>query len=175
MKASYSTSPKMMINRGSSGGSTVTSSVAFNVTKANHGYVVSDLPVAMFNTSTGWQKALANADNTLGTHVIVEIVDTNNYILAQAGRYLISNHGLLLDNYYYVSSTHAGHLTDIEPAYYSNILLFVEDENYIHILPFRPSLSGQDDSVTYGHQVLLDGGSFTDPNEVTLVIDGGSF
>ena len=166
----------MMISRGSSGGGgTVTSSVSFNVTKANHGYVVSDLPVAMFNTSTGWIEARSDIDITLGTHVMVAIVSANVFTLAQAGRYLISGHGLEIDSYYFVSDSSTGQFVLNEPTTYSNPLLYVEDSNYIHVLPFRPSLSGQDDSVTYGHQVLLDGGSFTDPNEVTLVIDGGSF
>ena len=141
----YKHGPRLALTRGSSGGSISTSSgnVAFIVEKTAHGYVSTDLPLAMFHTSTGWQKAEANESNTLATHVMVAISDVNHFTLAQAGRFKISGHGLTVNSYYFVSSTTSGKFVDIEPDEYSNPLLFIESINYIHILPFRPSISNQ--------------------------------
>ena len=142
----YST--KIALTRNSGGGSTPTENNSFIVTETNHGYVTTDLPLAMFHTVTGWELARADNSSTLATHIMVAITDVNHYTLAQVGRFQIANHGLILNNYYFLSSTVSGKFTDIEPDVYSNPLLFIESVNYIHVLPFRPSVTNDDTIIT---------------------------
>lgn len=115
--------------------------MSFSVTSTGHGYITADLPLAMFHTSTGWEKAKADSEYTLATHVMISITDINTYVLSPSGRYLFPSHGFVINNYYFVSATTAGEFTSTEPAIYSNPLLFIEDENYFHVLQFRPGLN----------------------------------
>ena len=142
----YST--KIALTRSSGGGSTPAENNSFIVTETAHGYVTLDLPLAMFHTSTGWELARADLSNTLATHIMVAITDANHYTLAQVGRFQIANHGLTINNYYFLSSTVAGKFIDVEPDEYSNPLLFIESVNYIHVLPFRPSVTNDDTIIT---------------------------
>lgn len=176
MKDVHKQGTKIVLGRGLSGGGGGSSeSVSFTVTDPGHGYVQGDLPLAMFHTSTGWEEAIADAEYTLATHVMVGITDVDHYTLAQTGRFSIPGHGLLSNNYYFVSDTTAGKFTDTEPNIYSNPLLFIEDTDYIHVLQFRPSISGEGliDNIS-STDAEIDGGSFSDTGTYVL-IDGGSF
>jgi hypothetical protein len=145
MSSLYNSGPRIALNRNTgSGGPGTPGNVSFVVEEINHGYTTADLPLAMYHTSTGWQEAQSNLESTLATHVMVEIVNANRYILAQAGRYEIVGHGLTVDNYYFVSDVTAGHFIPGEPTEFSNPLLFIESVDYIHVLPFRPSLMNED-------------------------------
>jgi len=99
-----------------------------------------DLLDAVYYDGSDWQKAQADAASTLGTHIVTE-VNGDYYTLTQAGRIFSTGHGLTPGEYYFVSDSVAGGLTSTEPSTYSNPLVFVEDENIIHVLPFRPSIN----------------------------------
>jgi len=93
----------------------------------------------IFHDGIQWRKARANKSDTLATHVVIEVVDINNFKIAMIGRYYMPNHGLLVGEYYFTSDVVAGGLTQDEPPRYSNPMVFTESIDYIHILPFRPS------------------------------------
>ena len=158
MSSLYNSGPRIALNRNTgSGGSTTSGNVFFVVEEMNHGYTTADLPLAMFHTSTGWEEARADLENTLATHVMVSIVNTNRYILAQAGRYEIVGHGLTVENYYFVSDVTSGKFIPGEPSEFSNPLLFIESVDYIHVLPYRPSLMNED--------IITNVSSFLDLND----------
>ena len=136
--------PKIALSRNTGGSSPVPSgNSAFIVEETGHGYITANLPLAMFHTSTGWEEARADSESTLATHVMVTIVDANHYTLAQSGRFEIVGHGLTVNNYYFVSDVTSGKFIPGEPTEFSNPLLFVESVDYIHVLPFRPSVIGE--------------------------------
>jgi hypothetical protein len=125
----------------SSNSSSQNSGTSFNLNQISHGFSVLD---AVYYNGTSWVKAKADNENTLGTHIVINIQDDDNCTIAQSGRFNIEGHGLVNGEYYFVSGATNGNLTLAEPNMYSNPLVFVEDDDYIHVLPFRPSLIGDD-------------------------------
>jgi hypothetical protein len=118
-----------------SGGGGSGEAVQFDLTQASPTLALLD---AVYHDGTNWQKAQADDPSTLGTHVIIS-KSGNDYEVCQAGRVTVSSHGLTVGEYYFTSSVTAGLLTATEPNQYSNPLVYVEDANTLHILPFRPS------------------------------------
>jgi len=108
--------------------------VQFEISQA----IVLDLLDSVYYDGNDWQPAQANSADTLGTHIVTS-ASHPFYTLTQAGRITIAGHGLTVGQYYFTDSKVAGTLTSTEPSTYSNPLVFVETENIIHILPFRPS------------------------------------
>ena len=120
------------------------------VTQENHGYTTEELPIPIYWTSTGWQKAIANAVETLGSAVIVEIVDVNTFRIAEVGKFTIPNHGLEVYCFQYVSTSTAGVFVSYESASgLSNPLLLVEDENTIILYPYRPEFITEESEETH--------------------------
>ena len=117
------------------GGSSSASGTSFVVTQTTHSLSV--LNAVYLNAGT-WTKARANSSATLATHVVTQVLDADNFMAAQSGRFLITSHGLTPYSYYYLSSSSAGELTTSEPTTFSNLLVFVESADYVHILPYRP-------------------------------------
>lgn len=109
---------------------------SFELTKVAHGFSLLD---SVYTLAGTYEKALADNAETLGTHVVVEVVDVDTVILAQVGRFEVPSHGLSLGDYYYTSDSTAGLLTATEPSIYSNPLLLADTSNTVVILPFRPS------------------------------------
>jgi len=108
--------------------------VQFEISQA----VTLDLLDGVYYDGNDWQPAQANAAETLGTHVVTS-ASHPFYTLTQAGRITVSGHGLNIGEYYFSDWKTAGTLTATEPPQFSNPLVFVETEDIIHILPFRPS------------------------------------
>lgn len=119
----------------------VAKAVEFPVNQSTHGFLVTNSIRYDFGT-TSWVKAIANSDSNLGTHIVTEVVDGNNFKCSAVGRYTITGHGLTPGQYYFTSSTTPGALTNTEPEL-SNPMIYVESANVVHILPFRPSYSGE--------------------------------
>jgi len=108
----------------------------FAVNQAAHGFTAA---TPIYWTGAAWAAAQSDDPDTVGTHVVVEVVDAANFRAANNGRHTITGHGLTVGEYYFVSDAVAGTLTDTEPTTYSNPLVFIEDANTAHILPFRAS------------------------------------
>ena len=113
----------------------------FQVTQAAHGRTIGSAFIPVFLISTIWTDAKADSNLTLGTHVIVQVIDANTFVVAQTGRYTITAHGLTIERFHFVSELTAGVFTLTEPPVFSNPLIFVEDANIIHVTPFRASSS----------------------------------
>lgn len=110
--------------------------VKSEITQNGHAFVTLD---SIYNDGVSWKKALANNSDTLGTHVVVEVIDGNNFVMSQVGRHVISGHGLILGEFYFVSDTVAGVLSTTEGVNFSNPLLFVDTANTVVCVPYRPS------------------------------------
>jgi len=109
----------------------------FSVTQASHGFSPT---TAIYFTGSEWAAAQADDSETLGTH-IVRSTSGDNFVAVQTGRTAIESHGLTAGEYYFVTATGTSGTLDVdEPASgFSNPLLFVENSDIVHILPFRPS------------------------------------
>jgi len=101
----------------------------------NIGFVVLE---AIRHDGFKWVAAIANNTDTCATHVVGNIIDNDNFIAVQSGRLEAPNHGLLVANYYFVSSSTPGNITSVEPSVISNPIIYVEDTNFVSVLPFRP-------------------------------------
>ncbi len=123
-----------MTGSGGSGGDSLT----IDVNQVSHGMSVL---TSVYHDGSLWIKAIANSEETLGTHVITSVIDANNFQISMMGRFEFGSHGLTPNEYYYTDYINPGVLTDIEPPVYSNPMVFVEDGTFIHILPYRPSIT----------------------------------
>lgn len=132
-----------LINNVGGGGGSLTETVE----QLNHGFISLN---AIYHDGTNWNKAKADNQATLGTHIVVSVVDTNKFVKAMIGSYVINNHGLTPGEYYFVSASVDGGLTEIEPPIFSNPILKVIDSNVIEVLPYRPSITNDvtDDDYT---------------------------
>jgi len=113
---------------------------SFEIDQPGHGFA--EL-TAIYNDGTGWKKATADAPCTLGTAIVLEVIDSNNFIAATLGRHELLNQTVTPGEYYYVSDSVAGLLTTTRPTSHSsfeNPLVFAETDVLIHVLPYRPSV-----------------------------------
>jgi len=119
------------------------SSGIVNVAQSSHGFSVLT-PVYYDATASEWKAAQANSGETLATHVIISVVDTDNFKLAQLGRFTVSSHGKTVDTTYFTSTTSSGSTVASEPSTgYSNPCFFVVDANTIDVyVGYRPNAIG---------------------------------
>lgn len=123
----------MSITKNSGGSSTKT--MSFRVIQNN---TFSNYQPVYFSGSI-WALARANALNTMGTHIIINVSSTG-FEVVQAGKITASSHGLgSAGDWLYVSEGSAGTLTATPPTIYSNPLLQVLDENTLEIHPYLAS------------------------------------
>ena len=130
---------------GGGGGSTS------DITQSSHGFAVKD---AIRHNGSSWVKAQANATTTLALGIVTAVADSNNFTIAQSGRFELSSHGLTVGQWYYLSSAAAGGLVTTEPAI-SQPIVYVESASFIYVYQYRPTnllVNGtdliQDNSVT---------------------------
>jgi hypothetical protein len=122
------------------------SATQFQVTQVGHGRPIgfSQIPV-YWNNGTGiWTDARADANATLATHIIVQVFDTDNFLVSKVGRYTDPlGHGLITGEYYFTSLTTPGALdnTLTTGQVYVNPMIFVEDANTYHVLGWRANES----------------------------------
>lgn len=89
------------------------------IQQANHGFT---FDVVYLDSLTGlWTKALADDEETCGTHIAVR-VDDNNFTIINNGEYTYSssildedNNTLIPGEYYFLSQTNPGKLTKVKP------------------------------------------------------------
>ena len=134
-----------------SGGGSSTGNTT-DVTQSSHGFAAKD---AIRHNGSSWVKAQADDNSTLALGIVTAVADSNNFTIAQAGRFTISSHGLTVGQWYYLSSSSAGGLTATEPAI-SQPIVYVESANVIFVYPYRPT------------NILLDGSSGVTPGDNTV-------
>ena len=114
---------------GGGGGSTS------DITQSSHGFAVKD---AIRHNGSSWVKAQANATTTLALGIVTAVADSNNFTIAQSGRFELSSHGLTVGQWYYLSSAAAGGLVTTEPAI-SQPIVYVESASFIYVYQYRPT------------------------------------
>ena len=114
---------------GGGGGSTS------DITQSSHGFAVKD---AIRHNGSSWVKAQANATTTLALGIVTAVADSNNFTIAQSGRFELSSHGLTVGQWYYLSSAAAGGLVTTEPAI-SQPIVYVESASFVYVYQYRPT------------------------------------
>ena len=117
------------IGGGGGGGSTS------DITQSSHGFAVKD---AIRHNGTSWVKAQANATTTLALGIVTAVADSNNFTIAQSGRFELSSHGLTVGQWYYLSAAAAGGLVTTEPDI-SQPIVYVESASFIYVYQYRPT------------------------------------
>jgi len=114
-----------------------------SISQSNHGF--SQLDAIYYNTTSSlWKPAIANDPTTLGIGIVSNVVDSGSFQAVFNGQVNVSSHGLNLGEYYYVSTTDTGSLTDVKPFaenLFENPIVYVIDADTILVLPWRPSVS----------------------------------
>ena len=107
------------------------------VTQTTHGFAAKD--VIYFN-GTVWAKARADALSTMGTHLVAEVFNANNFAAVSIGAATIATHGLTLGTVYYLSTSSAGTLTSTEPTSgYRQPILIPETSSIVNVIA-RPGI-----------------------------------
>ena len=114
---------------GGGGGSTS------DITQSSHGFAVKD---AIRHNGSSWVKAQANATTTLALGIVTAVADSNNFTIAQSGRFELSSHGLTVGQWYYLSSAAAGGLVTTEPVI-SQPIVYVESASFVYVYQYRPT------------------------------------
>ena len=83
-------------------------------------------------------KSPSNATTTLALGIVTEVADSNNFTVAQSGRFELSSHGLTVGQWYYLSADAAGGLVTTEPAI-SQPIVYVESASFIYVYQYRPT------------------------------------
>ena len=134
------------ISGGASSGNTT------SITQSSHGFAAKD---GIRHNGSSWVKAQADDNSTLALGIVTAVADSNNFTVAQAGRFTISSHGLTVGQWYYLSADTAGALTSTEPAI-SQPIVYVESASVIFVFPYRPT------------NILLDGSDSITPGDNTV-------
>ncbi len=123
------------------------------INEVGHGRPIGPAVIPVYDNGGIWTDAQADSDLTIATHVIVEVIDTDNFILAKVGKFPIPGHGLTVGSFYYTSESTSGTLTTTEPPVYSNPVVRIRDASTVEVLNYRaskkipPSAPGAVDSV----------------------------
>ena len=136
------------ISGGASSGNTT------SITQSSHGFAAKD---GIRHNGSSWVKAQADDNSTLALGIVTAGADSNNFTVAQAGRFTISSHGLTVGQWYYLSADTAGALTSTEPAI-SQPIVYVESASVIFVFPYRPT------------NILLDGSDSITPGDNTVTL-----
>ena len=136
------------ISGGASSGNTT------SITQSSHGFAAKD---GIRHNGSSWVKAQADDNSTLALGIVTAVADSNNFTVAQAGRFTISSHGLTVGQWYYLSADTAGALTSTEPAI-SQPIVYVESASVIFVFPYRPT------------NILLDGSDSITPGDNTVTL-----
>jgi hypothetical protein len=119
------------VGSGSGTGSAITTSIS----QVAHGFTA--LTPIFFNlTLNVWQKAQANNNDTLATHVVSSVEGLDSFTACQIGKITVTAHGKST-GYWFTSNLVAGETVSISPVL-SNPVFLVQDANTIHILDYRP-------------------------------------
>lgn len=114
----------------------IAQSVSIDANQVAHGYTLGQ-PV-YFNGAT-YELARANSEATLGTYIVSEVVDADNFVITNSG-VLEGLTALTAGQYYYVSDITAGGIVSVEPSAgsFSNPVLLALSATTAQILQVRP-------------------------------------
>jgi len=141
----------LYVYTGAYGAGSSTSPIRFDVPQVAHGF--SNLQV-VYNDGGTWQLAQADAEATLGTHMVVGVIDVDNFTVQQIGKAAIAAHGLTPGSIYYLSDTVAGALTATRPTAsgsYEEPILVVQDVDVVYLLDWRAVPAG---ALPYPYQAV---------------------
>ena len=136
----------------------------------------------VYHNGVSRELARADAEATLATHIITEVLSVDSFVIAQSGVYTITWHGLTVGAYQFTDVAVAWSLVDAEPTtWYSNPVAYVQDANTIRALNWRayvawalaPSINWADEGVTVNAwlvQIEIDNMTRTTANTVWNVI-----
>jgi len=106
----------------------------FVINQPSHGFTLPSigvLPVYYNNVASEYQLAISDSINTGADAMIVEIIDSNNFVIQEGGSIASPAHGLVVGNWYVLSSTVAGELVNYATLSGNNVnvqyLIFVSD------------------------------------------------
>lgn len=114
-------------------------STRITITQTSHGFTIPTAGVrpVVYNDGTGmWELAKADVETTAADEAIIEIVDTNNFRVANRGYHDVASHGLSVGFYYVLSDATAGALVreDLFVGTNKQRILFAVDANRIKVL-----------------------------------------
>lgn len=113
------------------------SGTASIINEVGHGRTIGPAFIPVYDSIGTWTDAKADSPITLATHIIIEVIDIDNFILAKVGLFPSPAHGLAVGDFYFTSSATAGDLTNLEPVVYSNPVIRVRDANTLEVLNYR--------------------------------------
>jgi hypothetical protein len=122
---------------GAYGGIPSTTPGTFTVNQPGHGFSALDV---IYWDGALWQLAQADDVATLGTHMVLQVVDVDNFIAGQVGRFTVAAHGLTPGAVYYLDDAVAGGLTTVEPTAsgsFSQPFLVGGDVDVLYLLDWR--------------------------------------
>lgn len=115
----------------------VATQIAITVDQAGHGFLIGN---TIYFNGTIYVKAKANVKASLGTF-IVELVDAQFFSAVQSGFATMVGQAFTAGNFYHVSQSTAGLLTDTEPkSGYVNTIFLATGAETGFVLPFRAKL-----------------------------------
>lgn len=131
------------------------------VSQNSHNFAVLD---ALRFNSPSWVKAQSNSDTTLADGVVVAVLNDNEFVIADSGFFNLTSHGLLENNWYFLSDTVPGQLVDTAPSEFVQPLVKAFDANTIRIYPSTGYLAANGG---------VGGGTSVGSDVVTATVDFG--
>lgn len=108
------------------------------INQVGHGYSVLD---PLYYDGNNWLPGDARDKEKLSTHIVVEVIDSDHFVIAQDGKYKFPSHQLIEGAYYIEDPRNPGQLTT-EPialdGEYWNPVLFIVDKDTVVKLSQRP-------------------------------------
>ncbi len=142
------------------------------VTQASHGF--SALSAIRYNGTT-WVAAQSNSENTLADGIVIVVLNLNSFIVADSGFFNITAHGLIANNWYFLSSSSAGALTDTAPSEFVQPLVKALDANTIRVYSSVGSLGANgisDLNSGNGTLEIVGADVVTSGSKMTLTVSG---
>ena len=109
--------------------------VEISVNQTGHSFSVQN---AIYFDGTDWQLAQADSAATVGTAIVTQVADSNNFNLCIAGE-VDGLSGLTSGAWYFVSDATAGLLTTTESGINSNPIMFATSTTTAIVMPLRAS------------------------------------
>jgi hypothetical protein len=151
----------------------------FPVTQAGHGFPLGRQIICVQKDPISglWTRALADNNETLATGVITNVPTIDTLEISLNGRVTHPSHGLVVDDYYFLSDTNPGEITQTSPPNSQTILYVADDDTYF--LKFeRPTeigLPGEGLRIEKDGSIILFGPeaiNFVD--DITVIEDPGN-
>lgn len=110
---------------------------SFLFTSVAHGRIIGCPLSPVFFDGSNWVDAVADNMTTLATHVITKVIDADTLEISQSGRFGCNGHGLTAGLHYYTGVS--GGISNFPAPAYDNPIIFIENANTIHVMPYRAS------------------------------------